>query len=187
MGRIAEKILDAMEAEVRSRAEWDEPPCLYFLRVDGGECEVRPLQVPEHYWAAAPPGHVLSALADGMGQFSGLLRSAAPEGLYGAAFRCEMWEVRTGLPGTEDHDRAEAMAHERRLYTHPDRVETRSIWAVDRGGASYDVTLERESGEVRRLVTYPKPGAPGFQGVVPDALDRLVTALLGVELAARPR
>jgi hypothetical protein len=187
VSRVADLILDAMEAEVRSRTEWDEAPCLYFLSMSGGGCEVRPQAVPEDYWGMAPPGRVLAALADGLGQFSGLLQSTAPEGLYGAAFRCEMWEVRTGPPGAPDHDRAQAMADERRLREHPDRVETRSIWAVDRGGISYDVTLERESGDLRRLVTYPKPGVPGFTGIIPAALDRLVTALLGVELAARPR
>lgn len=185
MGRMADRIEAALAAEVSDRSEWDEPPGLYFLRVDGGECALRPQAVPVSCWAMGPPSRVLEAIADGFGQFSGLLQPAAPEGLYGVAFRCEMWEVRTGLPGAEDHDQAQAMAHERRLYQHPDRIEVRSIWAVDRYGISYDATLERETGEMRRLVTYPKPGVPGFSGIIPDALDKLVTVLLGVGLPAR--
>lgn len=184
---MADRILAALEAEARSREEWDETPGLYFLRVDGGGCEPRPLPVPDRYWAAGPPGSVLSALADGLGRFSGTLRSVTPEGLYGAAFRSEMWEVRTGPPGGEDHDQAAAMAGERRLWQHPDRVEVRAIWAVDRGGVTYDVTLERKTGDVRRQVVYPKPGAPGFSGLIPEALDKIVTTLLGVQMPSRAR
>jgi hypothetical protein len=44
--------------------------------------------------------------------------------------------------------------------------------------------VARLTGEVRRQVIYPNPGRPGFVGIVPAALDRMVTALLGVELAA---
>ena len=40
MGHIAEKILDAVEAEVRARVEWDECPGLYFLYLEGGEARV---------------------------------------------------------------------------------------------------------------------------------------------------
>lgn len=36
-----------------------------------------------------------------LGDFSGLLQSVAPEGLHGAAFRCEAWAVDAGMPGTE--------------------------------------------------------------------------------------
>jgi hypothetical protein len=182
MGRVADWIMDALESEIKSRAECDEPPALYLLYLEGGRCRASQVDVPASYWSAAPPARVLEALAGGLGDFSGLLQPAAPEGLHGAAFRCEMWEVRAD-PGTEEETRAAAV--ERRLSAHPDRVEVRSMWAADRGGASYGVTLERESGSVRRLVTYPKPGVPGFTGIIPAALDRLVTAMLGVELPSR--
>lgn len=187
MGRVAGLVLDALAAEVTARTEWDEPPALCFLYLHDGKCHVRPLDVPGRYWAAAPPSRVLAAIADGLGEFPGLLQRAAPEGLHGAAFRCEMWEVRGDPADTAALARAEAMAGERRLYQHPGRVEVRSMWAVDRGGASYDATVERGTGGMRRHVSYPKPGVPGFTGIIPDALDKLVTALLGVEMPARSR
>lgn len=187
MGRVADMILDAMAAEVETRQEWDEPPALCLLYLDEGKCRARPVLVPDQYWAAAPPSHVLAAIADGLGGFSGLLRSVAPEGLHGAAFRCEMWQVSGAEGDTAALAEAEAAARARRLHAHPGRVEVRSMWAVDRGGASYDVTLARVTGEVRRSVSYPKPGVPGMTGTIPDALDKLVTVLTGAELAARPR
>lgn len=93
-----------------------------------------------------------------------------------------MWEVRTDPAGLA---RAQEDAKARRLWTRPDRVETRSIWAVDRAGITYDVTIERITGQVRRQARWPKPGVPAITGAVPDALDKLVTALLGVPMPAR--
>lgn len=98
-----------------------------------------------------------------------------------------MWQVRTGPPGGGDHEKAVEDAGNRRLYAHPDRVEVRSIWAVDRAGISYDATVERGAGEVRRTARWPKPGSLAVTGAVPDALDRLVTTLLGVQMPARSR
>ncbi len=187
MGRVADLVMDALAAEVESRTGWDEPPALFFLYLEGGRCRASQLDLPEAYWDAAPPAQVLRALAEGMGEFSGLLQSVAPEGLHGAALRCEMWEVDAGRPGSARFAGARAAARARELSRHPDRVEVRSMWAVDRAGISYDATLARGASEARRSASYPKPGVPGYVGVIPEALDRLVTALLGVSLPARAR
>ena len=133
------------------------------------------------------PPRILERIADGLGNFSGLLQAGAPEGLHGAAFRSEMWEVHGDPADAAGLARAEADAKARRLYTRPDRIEVRSMWAVDRAGISYDVTMTRGTGEVRRQARWPKPGTPAITGAIPDALDKLVTALLGVEIPARSR
>jgi hypothetical protein len=128
---------------------------------------------------------VLSRIASCLGDFSGLLQSDAPEGLHGAAFRCEAWTVDAGMPGTERRSEVSAATMARRLHVHPGRVESRCFYAVDRGGITYSVMQAKGAAEVRRSAHYPKPGRPEISGVIPAALDRLVTALLGVELAAR--
>jgi hypothetical protein len=128
---------------------------------------------------------VLARLAEGAGEFSGLLSAVAPEGLHGAAFRCEAWMVQGGKPGSKREREVAAASRARTLDTHPDRVEARCMYAVDRAGNTYSATLARGEALVKRSVAYRKAGHADFAGIIPDALDRLVTALLGVELPAR--
>jgi hypothetical protein len=185
MGRIAELVMDTLVAEVKSRTEWDEAPALYFLYLEDGKCRASALPLPDALWAVDAPPRVLARLAEGAGDFSALLSSVAPEGLHGAAFRCEAWVVEAGKPGTERYSEAVAASMGRRLDSHPERVESRCMYAVDRAGATFSATQARGDGEVRESVTYRKPGHPDFTGIIPNALDRLVTATLGVELPAR--
>jgi hypothetical protein len=147
MGRVADLVVGALVAEVESRADWDEPPAVYFMYLHEGKCHVSALEVPVSYWRAGPPARVLRALAEGLGEFSGLMQALAPGELHGAAFRCEMWEVRTP-EGGEGLAEAEAAADARELYAHPGRVEVRSMWAVDRAGITYNAVLDRATGAV---------------------------------------
>lgn len=185
MGRVADLVMDALVAEVKARAAWDEAPALYFLYLHEGKCHARPVPVPDALWAAGTPPRVLARMADGLGEFSSLLSAAAPEGLHGAAFRCEAWAVESGKPGTERESEVSAASLARKLHLHPDRVESRCVYAVDRAGITYSAMQARGEDEVRRAVSYPKPGRPELDGIIPEALDRLVTALLGVELPLR--
>jgi hypothetical protein len=186
VGRVAELVLDALAAEVKGRTEWDEPPALYFLYLHDGKCHARPLPVPGAVWSADAPPRVLARMADGLGEFSHLLSAVAPEGLHGAAFRCEAWVVDAGKPGTERYSEVTAASMARRLDVHPDRAESRCIYGVDRAGNTYSATQARGEDEIRRSVSYRKPGQPDFSGIVPAALDRLVMSLLGVSLPSRP-
>jgi hypothetical protein len=185
MGRVADRIMDTLVAEVKSRTDWDEPPALYFLYLEGGESRASALPLPDVIWTMDAPPRVLSRLADGAGEFSGLLSSVAPEGLHGAAFRCEAWVVEAGKPGTERYSEATAASMARRLDTHPDRVESRCMYGVDRAGTTYSATQARGQDEVRQSVSYRKPGRPDFSGIIPNALDRLVMAVLEVDLPSR--
>ena len=185
MGRVADQVMDALVAEVKSRTEWDEAPALFFLYLEGGRCRPSPLPLPGEIWAMDAPPRVLARLAGGSREFSGLLQAAAPEGLFGAAFRCEAWAVTGGKPGSERDREVTAASRARRLHVHPDRVESRCMYAVDRAGTTYAAMVARGEARVKRSVSYRKPGRPDFAGIIPDALDRLVTAVLGVELPAR--
>lgn len=95
--------------------------------------------------------------------------------------------VDAGKPGTRRRSEVSAASMARQLHVHPDRVECRCMYGVDRAGITYSATRARGEPQVRRSVSYPKPGSPGFTGIIPSALDRLVTALLGVELPARAK
>jgi hypothetical protein len=87
---IPKAIAGTLAAEIRKRREWDEAPCLYTLYVNGGRARLAPLPLPDHIWSGSPP-QVLLAMADQADFFAPLLQTAAGPGLYGAAFRCEVW------------------------------------------------------------------------------------------------
>ena len=60
------------------------------------------------------------------------------------------------------------------------------MWAVDRAGITYEAFQVRGSAEVKTAVSYPQPGQ-GYTGTIPRALDKLVTAFLGVDLPERQK
>lgn len=188
MTRVPDLIAAALADVLRERTGWDEPPELCNLRVGAGQCEVRPIPLPTAVWASGPPAEVLRQMAadlKGGPAHVDVLRRHVPADLYGCAFRAEAWGVqaRTGTPEAAE---CLAAARARRLASHPDRIEIRTVWAVDRAGISYDAMQERGSDEVTSRVVYPSPGSPeGFAGTVFEALDDLVTALLGVTVPDR--
>jgi hypothetical protein len=134
------------------------------------------------------PPEVLAAIANTAAAFPG----PVPDSLYGVGFRCESWYV-TVPDDAAGKRQVDADARDHRLYTRPDRVEARVMYVVDRAGISYMCMLPRD-GELIRQVSYPAPGDPavqtgplsGIAGAVPDALDALLRALLGVTLPTRP-
>lgn len=185
MSRAAEQVLAALAAEVAGRAKWDEPPGLYFLYLEGGRCHARRIGVPDAVWASDAPPRVLAAMADCFGDHSGLLRAAAPEELHGAGFYCETWTVEQPEAGTAARSEvmADAMAH--KIWTRPDRVEARTMWAVDRAGTVYGAILRRGIDAAPRVTaTYPKAGRR-ISGDVPVALERIVTAMLAETMPGR--
>ena len=183
MGRIPEAIADLLVAEIKSRTEWDEPPQLSTLYAGAGQPRLAKIPLPDEAWAAAGPAEVLTAVADAVTKGAPILQTVVPAGLYGVAFRCEAWQL-TGVPGTEHARQAMRDARAHRLKTRPDRIEIRSIFAVDRAGVNYVAVQERGRDDVLRDIRYPKPGQEP-SGAIPDALDRLVAAFLGVSLPGR--
>lgn len=187
MGKVQDAIGDALAAELASRTAWDERPELFTVYYRDGRGHLGRLPIPDAIWSSGPPADVLDALADASGDGADLLREFAPAELFGVAFRTEMWMVSapSGSVAAEDLKKR-ARAAGGRVPTMPERVEARSMWAVDRAGITYSAFQVRGSDEVRRSVSYPKAGRP-FTGAVPKALDRLVTAFLGVTLPDRGR
>src|SRR5580765_4334 len=139
MGRVQDAVTAALAAEISSRKKWDESPALFFLYLTGGGVELRP--VPDAVWALDRPPAMLDRMSRVTGECSPLLQAAAPEGLHGAVFRCEVWSVEGGAPGTAERSELVSDSRAHRLHLRPDKVEARSAWAVDRAGITYGAML----------------------------------------------
>lgn len=190
MGRVQDAVAGALAAEITSRTEWDERPGLYFVRYGGGECSLREFPVSDAIWASGPPAGILAAIAGGLGLFGAGMRAATPPDLHGAAFFCEQWmaTARVGTPEADDLQ-ARAKAARGRVSQLADRVEARAMWAVDRAGFTYTAFQSRGHEEVQTDVSPRsyRDGESFFTGDVPRALDKIVTALLGVDFPERQR
>jgi hypothetical protein len=133
-------------------------------------------------WFLAPPAEVLSALADGCAEYAGVLRSSAPDSLHGAAFYSEIWLTmhHPGDAAEIAEAKADAIAH--RIHARADRVEARSMWAVDRAGTVYASMLRRGIDDTPvTQVEYAGPGRT-IKGGIPAALERIVSATLAVTM-----
>jgi hypothetical protein len=133
-------------------------------------------------WSLGPPAVILSLIADGCGEFSGPLRESAPGGLHGAAFYSESWLTMHRPDDAEGIAEAKADARARRIHARPDRVEARTLWAVDRAGTVYAAVLRRGiDDEPLSQVEYSGPGRT-IRGDIPAALERIVSAVLAVTM-----
>jgi glycosyltransferase involved in cell wall biosynthesis len=76
--------------------------------------------------------------------------------------------------------KADAIAH--RIHARADRVEARSMWAVDRAGTVYASMLRRGIDDTPvTQVEYAGPGRT-IKGGIPAALERIVSATLAVTM-----
>jgi hypothetical protein len=164
-------------------------PGLYFIRYSGGKCRLLRFPLPDSAWTTAPPAVVLSVFADAAASpDAAQFVTAAPPDLYGAALYGEAW-MTTAVKGTPEGDAILARARAGvRVSQMASRVEARTMGAVDRAGTGYQV-LRPRGGKVETAVWHPGDDGSGafLTGAVPRALDKIVTALLGVPLPERPR
>jgi hypothetical protein len=173
------RIAAALAAEVASRSEWDEPPGLHFLYVEQGKPRLKLQRLPLEFWSVAPPPHVLAMMARAWSFHAPLLSSVAPEGLHGAAFYCESWTVVEPPPGTAEKSELMADWHARRVYTRSDKVQARSIWAVDRDGIAYSA-IQRDRLDMAPVAGVHDPRAgESLSGTVIEALGSIVSTLIG--------
>lgn len=179
--QTSKAILAALAAEVRARPRWDEPPCLYFAYLSRDRCRLEPAAIPDTAWGDRP-AHDLAALAATVSSSHAALR--VKPGLYAVAFRVEAFEFDDAVPGTARFSGLIADSEAGRMETRPDRREIRAITAVDRTGLLYDVKLARHGGGLRKGVFTPDP-VNGHVGTILNALDQLITALLGARMPQR--
>ncbi len=183
MSGIPDAIAAELAAELRRRREWDEPPCVYTVHVDRGRCRLMPVWVPDRIWMTGPPGEILARMAKAGMNIAGPLQSMATPDLYGAAFRCEMWQVHAALGDQGAVRKLVEDGNARRIWSRPDRIEVRQLCAVDRTRITYLATQPR-GGDAGTVIQRPEPGLD-HAGVIPEALDQLVSAFLGVTLPER--
>jgi hypothetical protein len=200
MGKLHDAIVELLVREVERRQAWDEPPQLYRLHLNAGVPSLVPFMVPLAIWDMDRPPEVLAYLA----HLFDLNRALMPDtpDLHGMAFRHEGWEVlHEGLDlAHSEADRAKVReAHElaldHRLVTHPQRVEVRMMYAVDRAGITYQAIVRRGQPRAETLVAFPggravldgQPVSDEMEptGAVLDALDQMVATLTGIPARSR--
>jgi hypothetical protein len=180
-GQVSKAVLSALADEARSRPRWDELPQLYFAHVSRGQCRLESAGIPGAAWGERP-AHDLAALADTAARTAGGIR--AKPGLYAIAFRAESFEFDGAKPGTERFAQIVRDVNAGAAASRPDRREIRGITAIDRTVLIYDVKLTRDTGGLRKEVFPPDP-VNGHAGTIVNALDLLISALLGVSMPER--
>jgi hypothetical protein len=205
MGQLHDAIAAALAAELDARTEWDEHPALYFLALRSKQARLIDVDVPLLFWRAGRAPDVLEKLAVSLA-VAGVAPNPPPGWVvHGAAFRHEGWwvdvDMKHDLPAAKH---AAALAAEHRLVDHPQRVEIRQMYAVDRAGITYSSTQYRGEGAAETMISYPTGRAVAHgphveealggttgpmkvqpTGAVVEALDLIVSVLTGVELPAR--
>ncbi len=177
--RTASTVLRSLVAEARGRPRWDEPPALYFIYMSRGQARLEKAPVPDWAWVPEPAAG-LFALASSAAERA----AARPKpGLHAVAFRGEAWLAEAEL-GTPQAGELARDATARRVRYRADRREVRQVTAVDRGGSTYEVTLYRDTGETLTHVR-AQGQVQAATGAVPDALDLLIRAYLGISLPPR--
>jgi hypothetical protein len=163
-----DQVKAALAAALRARTRWDESPGLYFISESHG---VRERSIFDRW--PPDPTFALPVIAEAFEEnAAGMAAFGLPHDFVGVAFRCEAWMVNSSK---EEFSRPEmqAMRRNRQLHTHPDRVETRVINAVVRGGKFYMASQAKGSQEI--ATDYGQ----NHGGLVPVSLRRMVTALSG--------
>lgn len=184
--------------------QWDLPPDLYAvaqgpaltadgqipedvpddIREDissgmiGQQLEFAPLSLNPEVWTTAPPAEVLTKLARYARKHPPRLEDALSDGarIIGLLFASEAWAV----IGPDDPDRVKDAARNRNLHQHPDRVELRLVYGVDRAGYHYSARQSRGSDEIAEHIQGPgldDDGLERMSGEIPDALEDLLSAL----------
>lgn len=187
MGHVQDRIIECVAAEVGG-GFWEEAPGLYFLNLSRDGPSLKRLDIPDRVWDSMPPAAVLCMLAGRVAVLADMARAIAPRGLHGFAFRATAYGLFSD-EGTDPGliDSYDEAAREERLHEHPDAVRLMMMYAVDRAGITYLATRRADTGEVERHVSYPHPGNPcGGAGLIPEALEALVSATLGTRMPPRP-
>lgn len=182
---LVEKVSRALIENITARSQWDEPAQLYWLELTAGQVTMHLFPIDQSVFDTGHrPTDVLAGLAREVAAQQDALRRAVPSGLFGLAFFCEAWAV-TVPANADEWDNAARAAAAGAVPQHPDRVEQRMLYAVERGGRRFLVSQDR--GEpVETSVEHPdEPAGPRNFGPATDALDAFLSAMLGVNLRRR--
>lgn len=160
--------------DVLEKQGWDQPASLWsFSRSHVGEefiLEAR-MVLGGAAFQQGHPTDVLAAVADA----AQTRRLPVGDDLVAFVFATEAWTV---VASVDDEREMMEQAADRRIHTHPDRVEVRMLSAVDRAGFRYEHSYARGSGE--RTEGVYRAGEQGggmvLEGDAYESLERLVEA-----------
>lgn len=129
---LVEKVSRALVENITARSQWDEPAQLYWLELTAGKVTMHLFPIDQSVFDTGHrPTDVLAGLAREVAAQQDALRRAVPPGLFGLAFFCEAFAVTVPASADEWDDAARAAAAGA-VPQHPDRVEQRMIYAVER-------------------------------------------------------
>lgn len=137
--QMAEAMLDH-EAKA-DRAGWDAPPRPFLMVTSGAGLRTHPADLDMRRWRTTTRAY-LALEHFGRQPYRGsptLRRRIAAVG-----WQHEAWTVQVHERDVAARDQMMAAAGDRQLYRHPDRIETRTVQAVDRHGHVYFIARERD-------------------------------------------
>lgn len=181
----SQAISRALAAELGSRTAWDEPPCLYTIRLRAGQCRLQPVPIPRAAWAAGRPPDILEYIALAAEIASRIPGTRRHGDLYGTAFRTEGWGLDMQNLDAAQRRQAEADSAAHRIHARPDRIEYRLLVAADLTGTTYAARQQRGQDQVLTDI-FPPGSALRQDGAVPAALRRMTAALTGAALPQPP-
>jgi hypothetical protein len=166
-------VMDQMLSADFAGDEWDEPPALYLLAADPKVgVAVMDMDVPEVVWQAGRPPEVIQLLTVGIagaGKRSPRLTPPPGFGLIAALFFCEGWAVTSKSINPSQMEDAMADARAHTIHLREDRVEIKTMYAVDNMGNDYCLTYERGNPEpVMRTDMVERTGQD--IGMIPEVL-----------------
>lgn len=184
-------VMEAMQSALRhlddevEKGGWDQPPVLVAIHraidFDATGAAVALRFTPINTGDILINQHPSDALAMIAKVVARGTRPPMPEGLFAFAFVCETWMV---MQGSADDDAVRDVigaAHKRQLHTHPNRIEGRTISAVDLAGIRYSHVRPRDLTANSRIETAGRASeaadAPFMDGYVHNSLAVLIETL----------
>lgn len=164
-------VLEVLESRMGGEV-WDALPAVWLIRDRDGVPELEEVRLPRRVLRRHPV-QFLDELAAGIR--TGLRER--PGGARGVALMCEGWGL---LPGKANPAEAERyLRGELGLISdHPDRTEVRMVYALDQDGTRFMAMRERGSDRADRWTVPAGAGPAALDGRVPDALARLMDAIM---------
>lgn len=143
----------------------------------GMQLALLPLEIPEYIWAGGEPHRVLEAMAEALAEGGPPPLPFTPEQggrVLGALFVSEAWALLR--PQDADEDWADRLREsDTPVSEHPDRTEVRIAHLIDVAHQQFSLVLPRGGDQVQ--IT-PSSHGMGVQGRIPDALGKVVAALV---------
>lgn len=170
-------------------------PELYLVIVDSAGPSLLRVPVPPEIWAVGEQvgkstadvlSDIVTTICDSPdGRARQILTAMGGDRLAAVAFRVKGWGMPVPEPGTAEMSELAAAAMSGRVSDQPGAIHFELMTAVDTAGITYAVQLNDGEQRAERFIMTPDSGYQAG-GYVVESLDRMISALAGVVLPARP-